>query len=149
MGTDALAVPRRWNSHFALGPRARLTNWFAICAFHHRRASPGAENRHGPVPVVHLWIPARYHSVVRGERGGFCVRGQTLPALPGHIPGLPLRTGGWGSHRQHPHCQQLRTEGSVNDLRDNVWQNSCREKMKRFSILSVWMHMCCGCTGLD
>ena len=34
-----------------------------------RRAPPGAESRHGPVPVVHLRIPARRHRVVGGERG--------------------------------------------------------------------------------
>lgn len=151
MGTDALAVPGNWNSQFA--PRchvAELTRLIGECVlfiFHHRRASPGAEDGHGPVPVLHLWIPARHHGVVRGERGG--LRGQTLPALPGHFPGLPLRVRGWGSLHQHPHWQLLRTEVAMSELRDNAWQNSCREKLKSFSVLSVRAQMCCASTGLD
>lgn len=129
MGTDALAVPGNWNSHFpSLRPRARLTDWLAICVSRPRRASPGAENGHGPVPVLHLWIPARHHRVVRGERRGLRVRGKTLPAVPGGLGGLPLGTRGWDDHQQHPRCPPLRGEASTNDLRANVWQNSCRRK---------------------
>lgn len=66
------------------------TDWFSFCLSRPRRASPGAEIGHGPVPVLHVRVPARHHGFVRGERGGVRLRGQNLPALPGHIGGLPL-----------------------------------------------------------
>lgn len=130
---------------------ARRTDWLEICVSRPRRASPGAENGHGPVPVLHLWIPAWHHRVVRGERGGLRVRGQTLPAVPGRLGGLPLGARGWESHHQHPHCPPLRGEASTNDWSDNVWQNSCRSKKssRGFQYFLVWMQMCCGSRGLD
>lgn len=60
-----------------------------------RWATPRAESWHGPVPVIHLRITARCHRLIRGERGSSFVWGQTLPAHPGHILGVPSRSRGW------------------------------------------------------
>lgn len=65
--------------------------------FFRRRASPGAESRHGPVPVVYLRVTAGRHRVVGGERGSPRVWGKTLPAHPGHILGVSFRAGGWAA----------------------------------------------------
>lgn len=94
-----------WNSHFAhcchvpgwkVLTCARPSHALSFASFC-RRATPGAESWHGPVPVVYLWITARCHRVVRGERGGPRVRGQTVPPLPGHILGVPFRARGWAA----------------------------------------------------
>lgn len=62
-----------------------------------RWATPRAESWHGPVPVIHLRIAARCHRLIRGERGSSFVWGQTLPAHPGHILGVPSRSRGWAA----------------------------------------------------
>lgn len=62
-----------------------------------RWATPRAESWHGPVPVIHLRITARCHRLIRGERGSSFVWGQTLPAHPGHILGVPSRSRGWAA----------------------------------------------------
>lgn len=79
--------------------RLTVCHFYFLC----RWASPGAEGWHGSVPVIHLRIAARRDRVVVwGERGSPRVRGQTLPAFPGHIPGIPLRARGWGAKTQPP-----------------------------------------------
>lgn len=62
-----------------------------------RWATPRAESWYGPVPVIHLRITARCHRLIRGERGSPFVWGQTLPAHPGHILGVPSRSRGWAA----------------------------------------------------
>lgn len=70
---------------------------FFFASFFRRWASPGAESRHGPVPVVYLRVTAGRHRVVGGERRSPRVRGKTLPAHPGHILGVSFRAGGWAA----------------------------------------------------
>lgn len=50
--------------------------------------------------------------------------------------------------RQSPSASLLTTV-SINDLRDPVWQNRCKEELKRFLVLSMWVPTCWGSTGLD
>lgn len=111
MGTDVSCSTGSVNnncgtSHFAhcchvpwqvFACMCQAVSYSVIWPFFCRRVTPGAESWHGPVPVVYLWITARCHRVVRGERWSPSVWGQTLPAHPGHIFGVPFRARGWAA----------------------------------------------------
>lgn len=148
-----------WCKHASLF----LHLFFLFCLFH-RRAAAGAESRHGPVPVVHLWVAAGRHRVIRGECGGSCVWGQTLPTHPGHIPRVPFRARGWAAPASDTVtssivsstalwlCREQKAE-HISLCEGHWWQRTPEllhtARKNRFTMCSVPVKMCCGAIALD